>query len=1342
MENYEAEAEVEYEMQREDTTQILSSSEDEDEDEDMELFGDYSPTDQIPFAVMKQIKTKMLVQLEKGKKRKVTAFIDPGAPGSFCGRELIDKLGPNVKVEEVTEEFWGGIEGKPLGKVRIKIAPSGAANLQEYDMFVMENWDEKKKEAYGDMIIGLATAAAMELTMEMGEKEHILNFRKFGVKHRIAVEKDTTIGVIGAINPKPNEEDHLKTVYPTEEQWKKKVAHMPEPWRSRALEIVKKYPKRFFVSGYLPPVKGVEYGFKYTGKPFRHTPIPMPREDRKYVMDAMREQLKYGVVGEITEDTHKLEYVSATFLKPEIGKARICINYTDMNAGTEKVDFPLPNKEDLIAKFAGGDYYISMDAKAAYNQVPVAEECQKYMVFVVLDEDNNPRYFYPKRANFGSMNMPGYFQRLSGDLFNAKRRAVYIDDLNIKGLNGKEEEALQSMDETLQIAEENNITFAFKKTHIWTPEYQFLGEIMDRRGHRPNPDRVRALRNFPMPKRRRDLRGFLGLYNFLAPLKRHATTKPILELQHLTSEGVKFDRRLIPVPFEEVKKTLCKWLLLFPFNPDNITYVMTDSSDFGQGGVLLQEYNGRLRAFAVHSKRWPDWKKPIPPHIKEGMALVNTLKRFEYMLRQTKLLILTDSQNTRDLLTTAKVSPTPARWIRWRAYIQATFRAQILHISQRLNLAADAFSRQVVRIDDEKKPVGAIQTDQLDDDDEERLRETDADDWTADEVFRAPIMRMIYDEQQRDPEVQELKKKAQQTAVAGDPKKLPQAVYVLHHGVVYRKDARYGMQAVVPKSLVDKILFLEHDTELKAHPGASSMKSAVRRHYHWSGMDTDIDDYVASCIGCQLSKAKMSSRFASSAHRRVSNIFSTFSMDLIDMTTISKVYRYVLVLQDYYSSFVVLTNLTNKKAPTILHAFWDTMSIFGPPQSLVTDNGAEFVNSLVEELTTSEGIKHVLTYAYHAEGNAKNERTHMSIRQALRIFAAEHPENWHRYTKKLQYAINTRESPPLRISPYERLFAMTPRALHNTTPFLDYNHSEMLNARRDLNLALREFQKHQQAAAEQPPPPVISVGDKVLLVQPFPKHSKALHPAHGPYTIVQLIGQTGAMVRHDATKKERRVPRKWIRLFITRKGGRNAEMPEQKATESLEVEEREEETEQEVADMQIEQTKEVEAAQKEAEEQIDDEKPSANEQKKRKQVSDSEQPQKKVRRALERLKPYNEPVIKSTRLREPKTGNMVIVKQGATARVAEVVKEKMESLQVHWYGTTTNREHSRRRWKWYPGWENDKNEIEYKKTQLGTGKPALCEIPKSEVIVAFEKLTLHSALPTDIVSATNRFTLG
>ena len=92
------------------------------------------------------------------------------------------------------------------------------------------------------------------------------------------------------------------------------------------------------------------------------------------------------------------------------------------------------------------------------------------------------------------------------------------------------------------------------------------------------------------------------------------------------------------------------------------------------------------------------------------------------------------------------------------------------------------------------------------------------------------------------------------------------------------------------------------------HSGTSSFTS--------THMCMDLQNLILKgtfVCGCQLSKAKASTRFASSAHRRVSNIFSWFSMDLIDMTTISKVYRYVLVLQDYYCSFNVLTNLRNKK---------------------------------------------------------------------------------------------------------------------------------------------------------------------------------------------------------------------------------------------------------------------------------------------------------------------------------------------------------------------------------------------------------------------------------------------
>lgn len=495
------------------------------------------------------------------------------------------------------------------------------------------------------------------------------------------------------------------------------------------------------------------------------------------------------------------------------------------------------------------------------------------------------------------------------------------------------------------------------------------------------------------------------------------------------------------------------------------------------------------------------------------------------------------------------------------------------------------------------------------------------------------------------------------------------------------------------------------------------------------------------------------------------------------MTSVSKVYRYVLVLQDYYSSFLMLKCLTNKKTGTVIKAFWDVMAIFGTPETLLTDNGTEFVSALMKDLTEAEGIRHVLTYPYHAQGNAKNERSHMALRQILRIFAEEHPENWNKYIPKLQYALNTRETPPLEISAYERVFALTPRPLHNVTPFLEYDHEAMNRARSSLNDVLRKYQQQLQAAAATPPPPKLEIGNKVLLVQPFPRRSKSLHPAHGPYTITQLFGETGALVKHDITQRERRVPRRWIRLFITRKGGRRVGDDEtkqndkdddkmetdnefedtaekekeptltEKEKETQQKEEEDEAIEEKVKDDEI---REIEQAKKTEEEMSDDKetkKPGEDTEahrtkRKRTEAEGERRNVKKKSRALARLQDFNKRVEKVTKVREPQAGNMVIVKQGMTVRVAEILEEDGESWKIQWYGTTSSRELPRRRWKWHPGWENKDGEIQYVQAQNGPGTPAICHIPKAEVIVAFNKLTLHYALPTDIVGEISSYTLG
>ena len=146
------------------------------------------------------------------------------------------------------------------------------------------------------------------------------------------------------------------------------------------------------------------------------------------------------------------------------------------------------------------------------------------------------------------------------------------------------------------------------------------------------------------------------------------------------------------------------------------------------------------------------------------------------------------------------------------------------------------------------------------------------------------------------------------------------------------------------------------------------------------------------------------------------------------------------------------------------------------------------------------------------------------------------------------------------------------------------------------------------------------------------------------------------------------------------------------------------------------------------------------EEEKGKEEVKSVRPLRKKRKLLSRLESHNQPVVKSSFKTEPTVGDMVLVKQDKKIRLGEITELQEDHIKVQWYGTTSTRSLARHRWKFYPGWETPDGEIEYKKTQAG-GKPALCDLDKSEIWKIFTKLTLQSTLPSEVVQVTVPYTL-
>ena len=90
-----------------------------------------------------------------------------------------------------------------------------------------------------------------------------------------------------------------------------------------------------------------------------------------------------------------------------------------------------------------------------------------------------------------------------------------------------------------------------------------------------------------------------------------------------------------------------------------------------------------------------------------------------------------------------------------------------------------------------------------------------------------------------------------------------------------------------------------------------------------------------------------------------SEMNSRAQVDLIDMQSQPDgELKWILVYQDHLTKFGQLRPVTSTRAPEIAYQLLDIFRIFGAPSILQSDNGREFMNSVITELNALwDGLK-------------------------------------------------------------------------------------------------------------------------------------------------------------------------------------------------------------------------------------------------------------------------------------------------------------------------------------------------------------------------------------------------
>lgn len=479
--------------------------------------------------------------------------------------------------------------------------------------------------------------------------------------------------------------------------------------------------------------------------PFKHRCRPIHPEDREGVQKHLQELLDTGVIRE-SESPFSSPIV---VVRKKNGDIRLCIDYCKLNLRTVKDAYALPNLEDTFMALTGSKWFSVLDLKSGYYQIEVEEADKPKTAFVC------PFGFYEfNRMPQGITNAPSTFQRIMEKCMaglNLREVLVFLDDIIVfsKTLEEHEERLLRVLnrlrDYGLKLAPEKCV---FAQTSV-----KYLGHVVSHEGVKTDPDKIAAVKTWPVPTNLKELKSFLGFIGYYRRFIKDFSRK-IKPLNELTS-GYPPTRKGLQVKhsgpyhnpreafgsrwtiacqqaFELIIRDLTSAPVLAFANPQLPYIIHTDASTTGLGAALYQEQDGCQRVVAYASRGLSRSESRYPAHKLEFLALKWAVtEKFHDYLYGSSFTVVTDSNPLTYVLSTARLDATSYRWLA----SLSTYDFKLMYRSGKQNNDADGLSR---------RPHGELSDDLTSQKERERIQKF-SESHLCDEEVTADVVRAICD---------------------------------------------------------------------------------------------------------------------------------------------------------------------------------------------------------------------------------------------------------------------------------------------------------------------------------------------------------------------------------------------------------------------------------------------------------------------------------------------------------------------------------------------------------------------------------------------------------------------
>jgi transposase InsO family protein/ribonuclease HI len=757
--------------------------------------------------------------------------------------------------------------------------------------------------------------------------------------------------------------------------------------------------------------------------PLHSRQFRVPFEHEKMLHEYVDELLKKGAI-EVSRSPYNspifcvAKKVPQNHVEGEALPLRVVLDYRRINTNSLPDRYSIREVREYVDEVgrSNSKIFSTVDLTSGFWQQALEEESREYSAFTVPGKGTRYQWLVTPMGLQGS---PASFARLMDFIMSGLKGVLtYIDDVLVH--TKTHDEHLKILEEALLRLRRYGLKLNVDKSTFGATEVQYLGYTLAEKGVSPSEDKLKAIREFKAPVTVKQVREFVGVCNYFRFLikgfSRLASTLTALTKKDCQWKGGKLPEEA-QKSFDTLQRQLCAEPVVAYPKRDLPFILHTDGASGdavnpgGLGAVLLQEQEGVERVIAYASRGLKKHEKNYSAYLLELTAAVFGIEHFDVYLRGRRFALYTDHKPLE------KLNMVHKKTLNRLQQIMCEYEFTMHYKRGEENAVADFLSRNSLmdKYDDDKRKravLGALSVE-------------------PNETFK---------EQGEDPRIKDVREYLRSGLLPEHDKKY--AMWVkriseecfLEKDIVWKQVQRRGYREraalYAPERIRDKIVQAAHVTREAGHGGNHRTMERIMLSYWWPGISQDVDRFVRKCGRCQTAKALQPPPAPLQAMPVCMEPNERVHMDLLGPLRCSGAgNKYICVITDAFTKYAEVVAIENKEAATIARTFFEKwICRFSVPNMIITDQGKEFCNKLLEELCILWGVEKARTSPFHPQTNSAAESYNRTIIKYMRaILDNSRTLEWEEMLPSMMLAYNTHIHRSTKETPFFLTFAHDPR---------------------------------------------------------------------------------------------------------------------------------------------------------------------------------------------------------------------------------------------------------------------------------------------------------------------------